>query len=70
MQLELFPEKEGTLIHWMTRNSKKNKSKAHNKEVQNSKKAILHLSAYNILTNTLYLKYLLKQVVTTKFVHN
>ena len=39
---KLFPEKEGTLIHWMTRNSKKNKSKAHNKEVQNSKKAILH----------------------------
>ena len=39
---KLFPEKEGTLIHWMTRDSKKNKSKAHNKEVQNSKKAILH----------------------------
>ena len=39
---KLFPEEEGTLIHWMTRDKKKNRSKAHNKEVLNSKKAILH----------------------------
>ena len=39
---KLFPEKEGTLIHWMTRDTKKNRSKAHDKEVLNSKKAILH----------------------------
>ena len=39
---KLFPEKEGTLIHWMTKNTKKNISKAHKKEVLNSKKAILH----------------------------
>ena len=39
---KLFPEKEGTLINWMTRDAKKNRSKAHNKKVLNSKKAILH----------------------------
>ena len=39
---KLFPEEEGTLINWMTRDKKKNRSKAHNKEVLNSKKAILH----------------------------
>lgn len=39
---KLFPKKEGTLIHWMTRNTKINKSKAHKNEVLKSKKAILH----------------------------
>jgi len=37
-----FPEQEGSLSHWMTRNSKQNKSKAHQKEVPNSKLALLH----------------------------
>lgn len=37
-----FPEQEGTLTHWMTRNTKQNKSKAHAKEVPNSKLARLH----------------------------
>lgn len=34
-------ELEATLIHWIVRNEKQNKSYAHDKEVKNSKKAIL-----------------------------
>ncbi len=41
------PEKEkGSLIHWLVRNPKQNKSYAHDHEVPNSKKAVLH---YRIL---------------------
>ena len=46
---------EGVLTHWLTRNEKTNKSTAHNKEVPNSKKAILEycllkeLDNYNLL---------------------
>ena len=36
------PTTEGTLTHWLVRNEKQNKSVAHNKEVQHSKKAVLH----------------------------
>ncbi len=36
------PATEGTLSHWLVRNEKQNKSVAHNKEVQQSKKAVLH----------------------------
>lgn len=36
------PEKEeGTLVHWLTRNEKNNKATAHEREVPNSKKAVL-----------------------------
>lgn len=36
------PQKENDkLIHWLKRNQKQNKSYAHNKEVENSKKAVL-----------------------------
>lgn len=33
---------EATLTHWLTRNEKQNKSYAYDKEVSNSKKAVLH----------------------------
>ncbi len=33
---------EGELVHWLVRNDKQNKSYAYDKEVPNSKKAILH----------------------------
>jgi 23S rRNA pseudouridine1911/1915/1917 synthase len=36
-----FADKKGTLCHWMTRNTKQNKSKAHINEVPNSKLAKL-----------------------------
>ena len=36
------PAEEGTLTHWLVRNEKQNKSVAHQKEVQHSKKAVLH----------------------------
>lgn len=42
------PEKEGTLIHYLKRNPKQNKSYAHINEVPDSKKAILH---YKLLKN-------------------
>lgn len=35
-------ELEATLTHWIVRNEKQNKSYAHDKEVKNSKKAMLH----------------------------
>lgn len=44
------PAKEGTLIHWLVRNEKQNKSVGYEKEVQHSKKAVLHykvLQAYD-----------------------
>ena len=37
-----FPKKQGRLDHWMTRNNKQNKSKAHKNKVPNSKNAHLH----------------------------
>ena len=33
---------EGELVHWLVRNEKQNKSYAYDKEVPNSKKAIMH----------------------------
>ena len=36
------PAEEGELVHWLVRNEKQNKSFAYDKEVPNSKKAILH----------------------------
>ncbi|MDG1653151.1 MAG: RluA family pseudouridine synthase [Flavobacteriaceae bacterium] len=36
-----FPDEKGSLSHWMTRNTKQNKSRAHTKEVPNSKLAKL-----------------------------
>lgn len=35
-------KEEGTLEHWLVRNEKQNKSYAYDREVKNSKKAILH----------------------------
>lgn len=35
------PDESGILIHWLVRNPKQNKSYAHDKEVTNSKKAVL-----------------------------
>ena len=35
-------ETEGELVHYLVRNEKQNKSYAYDKEVKNSKKAILH----------------------------
>ncbi len=46
-----FPEQQGSLSHWMTRNSKQNKSKAHQKEVPNSKRALLHFKRIQDLQN-------------------
>ncbi|RLJ68830.1 23S rRNA pseudouridine1911/1915/1917 synthase [Lacinutrix venerupis] len=46
------PEKEiGTLIHWLKKNPKNNKSKAHKNEVPDSKKAILHYKTIKQLDN-------------------
>ncbi|MGB5668884.1 MAG: RNA pseudouridine synthase, partial [Maribacter sp.] len=36
------PNQSDELIHWLVRNTKQNKSYANNKEVPNSKKAVLH----------------------------
>ncbi|MCQ2257357.1 MAG: RluA family pseudouridine synthase [Bacteroidaceae bacterium] len=36
------PQMEGTLVHWLVRNEKQNKSYAYDKEVPHSKKAVLN----------------------------
>lgn len=36
------PQEEGELVHYLVRNEKQNKSYAYDKEVKNSKKAVLH----------------------------
>lgn len=45
------PQAEGTLIHFLKRNSKQNKSYAYPKEVPESKKAILHYKILRKLDN-------------------
>lgn len=55
------PEKENdTLIHWLKRNTKQNKSYAHKKEVDNSKKAILEYRTLKKLDNYFLLEIDLK----------
>ena len=48
------PEEEGELIHYIARNERLNKSTAHDKEVPNSKKAILRYRIIAIRTITTY----------------
>lgn len=46
------PEKDNdTLIHWLKKNPKNNKSKAHINEILDSKKAILHYKIIKVLDN-------------------
>ena len=45
------PKSQDTLIHWLKKNPKNNKSYAHLKEVDNSKKAILHYKLLKSLDN-------------------
>ena len=55
------PDKEqGTLEHWLVRNTKQNKSYAHNKEVPNSKKAVLDYQILKKLNNYYLLQINLK----------
>ena len=42
---------EDTLTHWIVRNEKQNKSYAYDKEVKNSKKAVLHYRLFYSSTN-------------------
>lgn len=48
------PKIQDTLIHWLKKNEKNNKSTAHSKEVNDSKKAVLHYKLLKTL-NTFYL---------------
>lgn len=51
------PKKEkDTLIHWLIKNPKNNKSRAHIKEVPDSKKAILHYKTIKVLDNYILLE--------------
>lgn len=45
------PKNEDTLIHWLKKNPQNNKSKAHSKEIKDSKKAILHYRVLKKLDN-------------------
>lgn len=45
---QLPPKTEDTLVHWLKKNPKNNKSTAHIKEIADGKKAILH---YKVLKN-------------------
>jgi len=55
------PEQQDSLVHYMARNRQKNKSVAHDKEVQDSKKASLN---YRIIAKTDYF-YLLEIMLET-----
>ena len=51
------PENEkDTLVHWLKKNPKNNKSTAYNHEVKDSKKAILHYDIIQYLNNYVLLK--------------
>lgn len=50
------PEQNATLIHWLKRNPKQNKSYAHSKEVTDSKKAILNYEIIKKLDSYFLLK--------------
>lgn len=54
------PQESGTLIHWLVRNPKQNKSYAHSKEVPNSKKAELDYKIIKKLDNYFLLEIDLK----------
>ncbi|REG88173.1 RluA family pseudouridine synthase [Winogradskyella sediminis] len=45
------PKTNGTLIHWLKKNPKNNKSTAFKKEIEGSKKAILHYKVIKTLNN-------------------
>ncbi|MBC3759677.1 RNA pseudouridine synthase [Hyunsoonleella sp. SJ7] len=45
------PKREDTLIHWLKKNPKNNKSTAHPKEIRDSKKAILNYKTIKKLDN-------------------
>lgn len=45
------PKQSDTLTHWLKKNPKNNKSTAHNKEIEGSKKAILHYQVKKKLDN-------------------
>ncbi|GAA4974243.1 RNA pseudouridine synthase [Algibacter aquimarinus] len=45
------PKQEDTLVNWLVKNPKNNKSRAYFKEVPNSKKAILHYQVLKKLNN-------------------
>ncbi|GGB66784.1 RNA pseudouridine synthase [Flavobacterium suaedae] len=46
-----LPKEQGTLVHYLVRNPKNNTSKAHTKEVNNSKKASLDYTIIRALNN-------------------
>lgn len=54
------PEQNDTLVHWLKRNPKQNKSYAHNKEVPDSKQAILDYKMIKKLTSYFLLEVDLK----------
>lgn len=53
-------EVEGSLIHYLKRNPKQNKSYAHIKEIPESKKAILHYKVIKTLNNYFLLEVILE----------
>ncbi|HUH27566.1 MAG TPA: RNA pseudouridine synthase [Gelidibacter sp.] len=50
------PKPEDTLVHWLKKNPKNNKSTAHIKEIPESKKAILHYKILKKLDNYVLLE--------------
>ena len=48
---EMPPKDKNTLIHWLNKNPKNNKSTAYNNEIKESKKAILHYQVIKQLNN-------------------
>lgn len=60
VQKKTLPTTKASLVHWLVRNPKQNKSYAHLKEVPNSKKAMLDYEVVKYLDNYLLLEINLK----------
>lgn len=55
-----LPNEKGTLIHWLRKNAKNNKSTAFPKETKNAKKAVLHYELLKKLNNYFLVELLLE----------
>lgn len=62
------PQTEGRLENWLVRNERQNKSYAYNREVPQSKKAVLEYRVIGQVTITVCLRYVCSQVVITRYV--
>ena len=64
---QMPPKTEDTLIHWLRKNPKNNKSTAYTKEIPDGKKAILHYKVLKNLDNYYLIEVALETVYPSGF---